>query len=118
MGEIFKMKKETFFPKFEREIETLKEKVEKIERKYFEEGKKPPSKKEILKKEVFKVEEEKVEKERKKEFSLRELNYFLEKSKREGLFKTIKEVQKTKNPYLIDAFHDKIIEEIEKRETQ
>jgi len=117
VGKVFKMKKETFFPKFEREIETLKEKVEKIERKYFEEGKKPPSKKEILKKEVFKVKEEKIEKEKKK-FALRELNYFLEKSKREGLFKTIKEVQKTKNPYLIDAFHDKIIEEIEKRETQ
>jgi len=110
--------KEKFLPKFEREIENLKERIGKIERRYLEEGKEVPSKKEILKKEIFKVEEEKVEKERKKEFSLRELNYFLEKSKREGLFKTIKEVQKTKNPYLIDAFHDKIIEEIEKRETQ
>ena len=111
------MEKETFFPKFEREIETLKEKVEKIEKRYLEEGKEIPPRKEILKKEIFKVEEEKIEKER-KDFVSRELDYFLERAKKEGLFKTIKEVQKTKNPYLIDAFHDKIIEEIEKREAQ
>ena len=108
--------KETFPSKFEKEISEIKENIRKIEEKYHQEKKVPPSRKEILKEKIFKIEEapQKVEKKEEKVFFQRELDYFLRKAKKEGIFKTIKEVQETKNPYLIDAFHDEIIKEIEK----
>jgi len=111
--------KETFPSKFEKEIKEIKEKIEQIEKSYYKEKKVPPQRKEILKQEIFKIKKEipkKPEKE-KKHFYQKELNYFLKQAKENGILKTAKEVQKTKNYYLIDAFHDKIIEEIEKRES-
>jgi len=109
--------KEAFPSKFEKEIKELKEKIEQIEKSYQERKEVPPLRKEILKKEVFKVKEEikKASKKPKKEFYQKELNYFLRLAKEKGVLKVEKEVRKTKNPYLIDAFHDKIIEEIEKK---
>ena len=110
--------KETFPSKFEKEIREIKKNIRKIEEKYCQEKKVPPSRKEILKKKIFKIEEtpQKVEKKEEKVFFQRELDYFLREAKKEGIFETVKKIQKTKNPYLIDAFHDKIIEEIEKNE--
>ena len=110
--------KEIFPSKFEKEIREIKENIEQIEKRYHQEEKIPPSRKEILKQKIFKAEEipQKTEEEKKENFYQKELNYFLEKAKKEGIFKTVREIQKTKNSYLIDAFHDKIIEEIEKNE--
>ena len=114
-----KKMKEIFPSKFEKEIKEIKEKIKQIEGSYYKEKKVPPQRKEILKQEIFKIKKE-VPKEPEKEknqFYQKELNYFLRQAKENGVFETAKKIQKTKNPYLIDAFHDKIIEEIEKRES-
>lgn len=44
-----------------------------------------------------------------------EIKYYVEMAFKEGIEKALKKIKKTGNSFLLDAFHDKLIEEIKKK---
>lgn len=46
------------------------------------------------------------------------IQYYLRLAFEQGIEKAIKEIKKTEKPFLVDLFHDKLIEEINKKKQE
>ena len=109
---------------FKKEVKKIKESLPVIEKKEIEEREREEKEKElkesigrILEKEFYPEKEERKEISLKKEIPQEDkekLSFYLSLAFRQGIKKTAQEVFQTKNPWLIDAFHDNLIEIIKK----
>ena len=106
---------------FKKEVKKIKESLPVVEKKEIEEREKEKELKEsigrILEKEFYPEKEERKEISLKKEIPQEDkekLSFYLSLAFRQGIKKTAQEVFQTKNPWLIDAFHDNLIEIIKK----
>jgi len=111
---------------FKKEVKKIKESLPVVEKKEIEEREREEEKKEkelkesisrILEKEFYPEKEERKEISLKKEIPQEDkekLSFYLSLAFRQGIKKTAQEVFQTKNPWLIDAFHDNLIEVIKK----
>jgi len=109
---------------FKKEVKKIKESLPAVEKKEIEEREKEEKEKElkesigrILEKEFYPEKEERKEISLKKEIPQEDkekLSFYLSLAFRQGIKKTAQEVFQTKNPWLIDAFHDNLIEIIKK----
>jgi len=109
---------------FKKEVKKIKESLPVVEKKEIKEREKE-EKEEKLKESIGRILEKEFypEKEERKEISLKKeipqedkekLSFYLSLAFRQGIKKTAQEVFQTKNPWLIDAFHDNLIEIIKK----
>ena len=109
---------------FKKEVKKIKESLPVVEKKEIEEREKE-EKEEKLKESIGRILEKEFypEKEERKEISLKKeipqedkekLSFYLSLAFRQGIKETAQKVFQTKNPWLIDAFHDNLIEIIKK----
>ena len=109
---------------FKKEVKKIKESLPVVEKKEIEEREREEKEKElkesighILEKEFYPEKEERKEISLKKEIPQEDkekLSFYLSLAFRQGIKRTAQEVFQTKNPWLIDAFHDNLIEIIKK----
>ena len=109
---------------FKKEVKKIKESLPVVEKKEIEEREREEKEKElkesighILEKEFYPEKEERKEISLKKEIPQEDkekLSFYLSLAFRQGIKRTAQEVFQTKNPWLIDAFHDNLIEVIKK----
>lgn len=106
------------------EVEEIKNDVERKREKYLAKGE-VFNEKEMIKESVAKKVALALEEEKKKETTaerktpvrgddIQVLERMINLAKMDGIVEAAKFVAKTKNPWLVDAFHDKIAEEVEK----
>ena len=110
---------------FKKEVKKIKESLPVVEKKEIEEREREEEKEKELKESIGRILEKEFypQKEERKEISLKKeipqedkekLSFYLSLAFRQGIKRTAQEVFQTKNPWLIDAFHDNLIEIIKK----